>query len=189
MNTNSGSNTLQLNIINGMHRFNLATLKSVFSLAVVVLLFFPLVVSAAPLTSGDNLPGLNLPDQHGDSHTLSNGNMVLFAPDRGAGELAHEALNHTDKVEMAAKGIFFISDISGMPTLVTRMFALPAMRKYPYLVLLGYEKEDTAVLPRQGGRVTVLHIKAGKVSRIEYANSPEGLAGIIGIKIVPKTDS
>lgn len=166
-----------------MRRFNITTSKFVFSLGV-VLLFFPFAVSAAPLTTGESLPELKLPDQHGDSHTLSNGNMVLFAPDKGAGELAHEVLNHTDKIEMATKGIVFISDISRMPTLVARMFALPAMRKYPYLVLLGYEKEDTAMFPRQKGRVTVLHIKAGKVSRIEYANSPEGLAGMIGIKSV-----
>jgi hypothetical protein len=51
------------------------------------------------------------------------------------------------------------------------------------------EKEDTAMFPRQEGRVAVLHIKAGKVSHIEYANSPEGLAGIIGFKIIPITDS
>ena len=172
----------------GMRQFNIAVSKCAFSLGV-MLLFFSLAVSAASLTTGESLPGLNLPDQHGESHTLSNGNMVLFAPDKGAGELAHEVLNHTDKVEMAAKGIVFISDISGMPTLVARMFALPAMRQYPYLVLLGYEKEDTAMFPRQEGRVTVLHIKAGKVSHIEYANSPESLAGIIGIKIIPKTDS
>jgi hypothetical protein len=171
-----------------MHRFNITTAKSAFSLGV-ALLVFSLAVSAAPLTTGEGLPGLNLPDQHGDSHTLSNSNMVLFAPDKGAGELAHEVLNHSDKVKMAAKGLVFISDISGMPTLVARMFALPAMRKYPYLVLLGYEKQDTAMFPRQEGRVTVLHVKAGKVSRIGYANSPEGLAGIIGIKIIPKTDS
>ena len=171
-----------------MRRFNIKTSKSVFSLGV-MLLFFSLAVSAAPLTTGESLPGLNLPDQHGDSHTLSNGNMVLFAPDKGAGKLAHEVLNHTDKVEMAAKGIVFISDISGMPRLVARIFALPAMREYPYLVFLGYEKEDTAMFPRQEGRITVLHIKAGKVSHIEYANSPEYLAGIIGIKLIPKTDS
>jgi hypothetical protein len=171
-----------------MGRFNIAISKSVFSLAM-VLLFFALAVSAAPLTTGENLPELNLPDQHGDSHTLSSGNVVLFAPDKGAGKLAHEVLNHTDKVELAARGIVFISDISGMPTLIARMFALPAMRKYPYLVLLGYEKQDTAMFPRQQGRVTVLHIKAGKISRIEYATSPKALAGMIDIKIIPKTDS
>ena len=84
-----------------MRRFNITTAKFVFSLGV-VLLFFSFAVSAAPLTTGESLPELNLPDQHGDSHTLSNGNMVLFAPDKGAGKLAHEVLNHTDKVEMVA---------------------------------------------------------------------------------------
>jgi hypothetical protein len=162
------------------------TSKTVFSLAV-VLLFFSLSVSAALLTTGGILPVLTLPDQHGHSHALSNNsNMVLFAPDKGAGELAHAVLGHTGKIKMAAKGIVFISDISGMPTFVARLFALPAMREYPYLVLLGYEKEDTAMFPRQKGRVTVLHIKAGKVSRIEYPDSPEALAGIIGIKIISK---
>jgi hypothetical protein len=168
-----------------MGRINVAASKLVLSLGV-VLLFFSLAVFAAPLTTGDSLPEMNLPDQHGDEHTLANANMVLFAPDKAAGELAHEVLKHTDKEQMAAKGIVFISDISGMPTFVTRMFALPAMREYSYLVLLGYETEDTAMFPRQEGGITLLHIKAGKVARIENLDSAQSLAGIIGIRRIPK---
>jgi hypothetical protein len=171
-----------------MDRYKVSISKFAFSLGVVLSLF-SLAVSAAPLATGEGLPELNLPDQHGEEHTLTNVSILLFASDKAAGDLAHEVLSHTDKAEMAAKGVVFVSDISGMPTLVTRMFALPAMREYGYPVLLGYEKEDAAMFPRRDGEVTVLHIKAGKVSRMEYAKSPESLAGMIGIKIIPKGDS
>jgi hypothetical protein len=162
-----------------MRRLTNKPSKFVFSLAV-LFLFISSAVSAAPLTIGESLPELTLPDQHGDRHTLGNCKMVLFAPDKGAGEMAHKVLNQSDTAGMTARGIVFISDVSGMPAFVRRMFALPAMRDYPYAVLLGYEKEDTAIFPRQKGRVTVLHIKAGRISRIEYAASSQGLAGIIG---------
>jgi hypothetical protein len=171
-----------------MYRLNITDLKSTLILGAVLLLF-SFAVSSAPLTTGESVPDLSLPDQHGYSHTLSSPNTVLFAPDKAAGELAHEVLNHTDKEGMAAKGMVFISDISGMPALVRRMFALPAMREYPYLVLLGYEEEDCAMFPRQEGKVTLLHIKAGKVSGIRYTGSPQELAGIIGIKIREGSES
>jgi hypothetical protein len=170
--------------VKGMCRTGFTTPKALSSLA--VLLLFSVAVSAAQLAAGENLPKLSLPDQHGHKHALNKADKVLFAPDKAAGDLAHAVLNHTDKEGMAANGMVFISDISSMPTLVTRIFALPAMREYPYLVLLGYEHEDTAMFPRQEGRVTVLHVKAGKVARIEYADSPEVLAGMTGIKLAPK---
>jgi hypothetical protein len=48
---------------------------------------------------------------------------------------------------MTEQGTLFISDINRMPGFVTRMFALPALREYPYLVMLGYQTEETAWLP------------------------------------------
>lgn len=132
------------------------------------------------LTVGVELPELTLPDQHENQHTVVDAKVVVFAPDKDAGELAHQVLSQTDTDKLETKSIVYISDISGMPSFVTSMFALPKMRDYPYRVLLGYEEADTAIFPRQEGQVTVLYVESGKLERISFAESAQALADLIG---------
>jgi hypothetical protein len=154
-----------------------------------VLLLFSFIASSAPISTGEHWSTLILPDQNGNRHTLRDTTLVLFAPDKAAGELAHEVLRYSNNTEMAAKNIVFISDISRMPSLIRRMFALPAMRDYPYRVLLGYEEEETAMLPRQAGKVTVLRIHSGEITQIEFADSPASLVQMTDIEHAPPANN
>jgi hypothetical protein len=146
---------------------------------ILLLLAYPCAAVSTPLSTGDKLPALILPDQYGNPHSLSEARTILFAPDKEAADLAHRLLRHRNKADMAAQGILFISDISRMPGFITRMFAIPTLRDYPYLVLLGFQTEETAWLPRRDGVLTLLHIQSGQVSSIEYANTLESLASVI----------
>jgi hypothetical protein len=146
------------------------TLKQIFGL-ILLLLAYPCAAVETPLNKGDNLPPLTLSDQYGNPHSLSGARIILFAPDKTAADLAHQLLQYRNKTELAGQGVLFISDISSMPGIVTRMFAIPALRDYPYLVLLGYQMEETAWLPRREGTLTLLYIVSGQVSSIEYTNS------------------
>jgi hypothetical protein len=147
------------------------TLKQPILSLILLLLAYPCAAINSPLNKGDNLPTLTLPDQYGKPHSLSEARIILFAPDKVAAELAHQVLQHRSKADLAAQGVLFISDISRMPVLVTRLFAMPTLREYPYLVLLGYKTEETAWLPRREDMLTLLFIQAGRVSHIEYANT------------------
>jgi SAM-dependent methyltransferase len=53
-----------------------------------------------PLTIGAKLPEITLPDQHENRHTVMDAKVVLFAPDKDAGELAHQVLGQTFSTPM-----------------------------------------------------------------------------------------
>jgi hypothetical protein len=148
-----------------------------------LLLVLSFSAAAGLLTVGARLPALTLPDQHGNLRAIGDATVVLFAPDRDAGALANQVLSHTDTDSMAAAGIIYISDISQMPSFVSRMFALPKMRDYPYAVLLGYEASQTAMLPRQAGKVTVLRVQKALIEQVSFADSEQPLAKMIGIDL------
>ena len=121
---------------------------------------------------GEELGSLNYPDQHGKVHPVAvDRSVVLFAPGRTGAAAAQQLFEH------------YVTDISRMPSLVTSMFALPRMRKFSYLVLLGYEHEQTAMFPRRENHVTVLDVRGGKVERIGYADTAKMLAAIIGLQL------
>jgi len=148
-----------------------------------MLLLLSFGAASDPLTIGAKWLELTLPDQHENKHTVVEPKVVVFAPDKDAGEIAHQVLGRSDAETLKSKGIVYISDISGMPSFVTSMFALPKMRDYSYVVLLGYEEADTALFPRHEAQVTVLHVESGKVERISFAASANALADLIGIAV------
>ena len=144
----------------------------------------PLVVLASlgvladVLIGGSSLPRMQLPDQHGTLQTLDDARTIVFAPDREASEIAHPVFE-ASSTDLDERGVAYVTDISAMPGFVTRMFALPKMRDYPYTVLLGKEPADTAMLPRQEGRLTVLRMADGQVSDVDYVDSSQGLAEVL----------
>ncbi len=46
------------------------------------------------------------------------------------------------------------------------MIALPKMRKHPYPMLLGRTPEETAMLPREPGKVTVIESRDGRITAV-----------------------
>lgn len=137
-----------------------------------------------PLDNGMPLPSVHFNDQHDQATKLdATVSMIVFAPDREAGELAQPVMNALKSEGMRSRGIKYIADISAMPSLVTRMFALPKMRDYPYPVLLGREAGDTAFLPRQAGRVTLLRLGDGVVEAVEYFGDSNTLAQSLDIAV------
>jgi len=63
---------------------------------------------------------------------------------------------------------------------VTKLIALPQMRKRPYPMLLGREKEDTAMLPRERGQVTLIEAGAGTITALRFVDDPQLLAQVLG---------
>jgi hypothetical protein len=145
-------------------------MKQILGLSL-LLLAYTCAAAGSPISTGNKLPTLTLPDQYGNPHSLSEARVILFAPDKVAADLAHQLLQYKKKADLAAQGVNFISDISRMPGFVTRMFAIPALRDYPYLVLLGHQTEETAWLPRRESTLTLLFMQSGEVSSIEYAKT------------------
>lgn len=127
--------------------------------------------SAATLAPGAVLPPLTLTDQHDVAATLGPGTrIVLFTRDMDAGDLVKQALAGQPRTLDAAQAVY-VSDISGMPTLVAKLFAVPAMRKRPYRMLLDRDGTATADIPSVEGKVTILRLTDLSIDSIAYLDS------------------
>lgn len=134
----------------------------------------------APLAVGDPMPPLTLEDQHGRAGTVGDGvRVVVVSRDMEAGDVVKKALAGRDQAFLDAHGAVYVANISGMPALVTRLFALPRMRERPYRMLLDRDGSATKDIPAVPGRPTVLTLEAGRVVRVSQPADPGALAAEI----------
>lgn len=146
----------------------------------------PAVAEEAALTVGDELPRLGLEDQHDVAHPIgSDTKLLLFTRDMDSSDLVKEALAEDGAAKLAAAHAVFVADISAMPSIITRIFALPSLRKRPYRMVLDRDGAATERFPAQEGRVTLLHLEERSITRIEYAGSVEQVAAALGPAAAP----
>ena len=130
---------------------------------------------ATTLAPGMALPPLTLTDQHDVAATVgAETRVLLFTRDMDAGDVAKEALAEHAALLEAAHAVY-VADISRMPSLVAKLFALPAMRKRPYRMLLDRDGTATADFPARAGEVTLLRLHDGTIERVDYAASAEAV--------------
>lgn len=147
------------------------------------------VAEGPTLGVGDPLPTITLEDQHGETRGIdASTRIVLFSRDMDGGDLLKQALADTPEDFLASRSAVYVADISGMPRLVARLFALPSMRRRPYPMLLDRTGEATASLPDVEGRATVLLLREGRIERIEHAQNVAEVRALLGLEGGPKTN-
>lgn len=153
------------------------------SIAFIGVALCSLLVSGAyadSLAPGMGLPELRLTDQHDIEATIDGDvQVVLFTRDMDAGKVVKEALATDGKERLAGAGAVYIADISGMPRLIAKMFALPSMRKRSYRMLLDRDGRATADFPSEKDKVTFLRVAAGVITSIEYVESAGVLSAML----------
>jgi len=127
--------------------------------------------AAAPIAAGAVWPGLSLPDQHDKVTSLSGDNlrMVIFAAERKPGDWAQEIIDKHFKSAAISGKLALVFDVSRMPSLVTRLFAVPSFRERGFPILVARDPVTVAFLPRKEGSIAVLTIESGKVVTIDFA--------------------
>ena len=129
---------------------------------------------AKPWGLGDAIEGFQLEDQFGKVGRVDESTkLILFSRDMDGGELLSTALQDKNAKFLFARRAVYVADISGMPGLVARLFALPKMRKRGYPVLLDRKGEITARLPDQTGSGTLIELDHLQIVRIEFLSSAE----------------
>lgn len=131
--------------------------------------------------AGDSLVPFTLQDQHGEPGSVDEKTrVVLFAADMDGGDLVGSALEADASLQdLTQFGAVFVSDIHRMPALITRLFALPSMRRRPYRMLLDREPGPTVRLPREEGRVTVLRLEGLTVQSVSFVADAAGIAAAL----------
>jgi hypothetical protein len=122
---------------------------------------------AQPYVVGDAIEPFTLEDQHGKSHTVdASVKVILFSRDMDGGDVLKAGLADVEPGYLDGKSAVYVADISRMPGLVARMFAIPAMRDRPYAMLLDRDGKTTARLPAAEGQATLVFLDQLTVRRI-----------------------
>jgi hypothetical protein len=147
-----------------------------------MLLFSALLAAGDLLQVGSPLPALTLKDQHDVRQSVApDTRYLVFAAERAPSALVETAFEGQTAQSPAAVKASYVADISGMPGLIAATFALPKMRKRPYPMLLARTPAESAMLPRESGKVTLIELRDGKVASIRFLASAGGIRSALGL--------
>ena len=138
------------------------------------------VTGGEPFSPGTLMPAFTLEDQHGKKHEVNEQvRLILFCKEKKGNDIISEALKKKSEGYLSNHNTFFVADTSGMPRLVAKFVALPALRKRPYVVLLDPGPSTTSDFPSEKNKVTLLHLQNLKIKAIEFVDNPEGVTRAI----------
>lgn len=113
-------------------------------------------------------------DQHAENISLSvTTQWLIFSHDKQGGEWVRDALTELNIDNLEARGGLYVADVSGMPAIITKWFALPKMQKYPFRIALDTSGELTKDWPRKDSTVTLVRLNGLEVIEQVKANSSE----------------
>lgn len=114
------------------------------------------------LEQGEHLAPWTLLDQFEQPYSLNDDVQVLLvARSMDGGKLVKAALEGQPKGYLEGRHAVFVADISRMPALVSKLFAVPAMRDYNYRVLLDREARVVSRYPGDATKVLWLKLDHG----------------------------
>ena len=100
-------------------------------------IFLGLSAFANSLTVGSDLPTLTIKDQFEKEHTVdANTKTIIFSATKAESATIKDFLTTKDKDYLTNNNIAYVADITGMPSLISKFFALPKMRDYSFSILL-----------------------------------------------------
>jgi len=139
----------------------------VAAVAVTLALAGPRLAAAEPLAVGGPAPAISLEDQHEvRGGTGPEVRIIVLSRDMAAGDVVKEGLAGMDQAALDLRGAIYVADISGMPSMIASMFAIPKMRDRSYRVFLDRDGAATRDFPYTEGRPTVVFVESGKVTRV-----------------------
>ena len=122
---------------------------------------------------GDKLPDITLLDQFDKEFTVEDKDtLVIMAFEKDISVVVNEYLKTKPGTYLASHNAKFISDISTMPALITSIFALPKMKKYPFSVML-INDDFGAQFNRKEGMITIYILKKHTIEEIRYVAPQE----------------
>lgn len=133
-------------------------------------------LAADTLKQGDTVPSLSLTDQHDKpSNINSQIKRIIFASDNTGASLITAFLDSKDANWLNQSNSVYLADIHKMPSLISRMFALPQLREKPYTIILGREEADLAMFTRQKGCIAVIDVNNLKLGESTFACTEDAL--------------
>lgn len=122
------------------------------------------------------LSAVSFNDQFEQPMTFGNDTKwVLFSSEKAAGKMVKESLNALELTDLAVHNGIYIADVSAMPSLITKMFAIPKMKDYAFKVAVVFDENKVANWPHQEDKVSAMLLENMEVKSVEYFDSTEAL--------------
>jgi hypothetical protein len=121
-----------------------------------------------PFNINDKIGNFSLLNQFDAKQTIDNSvEMIIVSFEKDTGAQLNEFLSQQTPDFLQQHKTVFIANISGMPMVITKMFALPKMRNYKHPILLIYDENDVR-FKSQEGKSTLYKLKDGVIQSIEF---------------------
>ncbi len=144
------------------------------------LLLVATFANAEPYAVESVLPRIELPDQHGEARTIDESvRAIVFNRDMKAGDVVKAAVEKAGPDLFDRNSAVYVVDVKGMPSLIRTLFAMPAMRRRPYRMLVDTDGVKTADFPGGATYPTVLVLDKLRVTSVSYPTSAEELIAAI----------
>lgn len=137
--------------------------KAFFMMCMITSLF-----AGSTFSVGDKIGNFSLVNQFDEKQTIdSSVKTMLVSFEKGTGADVNEFLSQQSSDFLKQHHAVFIANISGMPMVITKMFALPKMRGYKHPVLLIYDENDSR-FKSQEEKTTLYRLEDGVIKSIEF---------------------
>ena len=102
---------------------------------------------------------------------------IIFVCTKPAGHLVRNYLKEQDKNFLEKRDILFIADVSAMPSIIYKMFALPDFKKSPYSVLLLTDEEKAKRFKNKAHKdeVMIIYLDNKKVTKVKFISTKKDL--------------
>lgn len=126
---------------------------------------------------GELMSSFQLQDQFENEVTVSSATEVLlFSRNMKGGDIIKEALEQLKADDQQGlDSLVYVSDISGMPSLIARFVAIPKMKKLPFSMGLDREGDVTNMLPGEENKATLIRLDKLKIIDVVFIESSEAL--------------
>jgi len=138
---------------------------------------------------GKAIAGYELTDQHGNPHHLEEGTKtVVLCFEMKLAKSLHKWLAEQGPDYLPTHQTEYVADISGMPRIITKLFAGPKMRRYPFRILWARDDAFAAQYPAEDKKITVIQLDDKQViTAVTYAATPLEIMAVIDPEGFEKT--
>ena len=125
-------------------------------------------------THAEELQPLAVVDQWGKAQVLnSETQLLIFSHHKEGSGWVKQALQVMGITNMEEKHWLYVADISSMPKMITKLFAVPKMRDYAFPIALARDEKTLQEWPKKEGFVAIYSLNNLFIESMVYFNTSD----------------
>lgn len=141
-----------------------------------IIIFLCFLVYLNALDLNQDIPNIKVLDQFDKSIVLDkNISKIIYVDSKSKSEVLKKFLTSKKPDFLPSRNAIYLADLSGMPSIIKNLIALPRMRDYKFSVYLLDEKH-IKLFAKKKDVITIYSFLNGKVKNIEYFSNEKELS-------------